>query len=313
MIRKNVTKVAFILLVLGTPSIGLTADSNKASASKTPSVESKGKVPDGKNASAGKSSQDQMADKRKLITREAMAVISETKNALKALDEGDKEGALKTLERATGKLELILVRDPKLALAPNNVSAATYDLYADIDKVKAARNEAEGFLEDGRVQEARQILETLRSETVISVSNIPLATYPDAIKKAVKLIDEGKQKEAKEALQTALNTLVITDTVIPLPAVAAQDLLNEAKKLSEKKDRSTDENKKMDDYLAKARTELEFAQALGYGTKQDFKDLYGELDVIKKKTTDGKSGKGFFDEIEASLTKVFKRSQPAQK
>jgi hypothetical protein len=313
MIRKNLTKVAFALLALGSPSIALTVDSNKASASKIPLAESKGKVSADKNASTGKSSQDQTAEKRKLITREAMAAISETKNALKALDDGDKDGALKALERATGKLELILVRDPKLALAPNNVSAATYSLYADIDKVNAARREAEGLLEDGQVQGARQILEALRSETVISVSNIPLATYPDAIKKAVKFIDDGKQKEAKETLQTALNTLVVTDTVIPLPVVTAQNLLKEAKKLSEKKDRSTDENKKMDGYLAKARTELEFAQALGYGTKQDFKDLYGELDVIKEKTATGKFGKDFFDEIEASLNKVFKRSQPAQK
>lgn len=313
MIWKKLTKVAFVLLALGIPSMALTADSNKASVAKTPSTASKGKMPTDKNVSTGKSSQDQTADKRKLITSEAMAAISETKNALKALDDGDKDEALKALERATGKLELILARDPKLALAPNNVSAATYDLYADIDKVEEARKEAEGLLADGQVQDARQILEALRSETVISVSNIPLATYPDAIKKAVKFIDDGKQKEAKETLQTALNTLVVTDTVIPLPVVTAQDLLKEAKKLSEKKDRSTDESKKMDGYLAKARTELEFAQALGYGTKQDFKDLYGELDVIKKKTTAGKSGIGFFEEIEASLAKVFKSSQTAKK
>lgn len=313
MIRKKLTKVAFVLLALGIPSMAFTADSNKVSVTKTPSMASKGKVATDKNASAGKSSQDQMADKRKLITSEAMAAISETKNALKALDDGDKDEALKALERATGKLELILARDPKLALAPNNVSAATYDLYADIGKVKEARKEAEGLLADGQVQDARQVLEALRSETVISVSNIPLATYPAAIKKAVKFIDDGKQKEAKETLQTALNTLVVTDTVIPLPVVTAQDLLKEAKKLSEKKDRSTDESKKMDGYLAKARTELEFAQALGYGTKKDFKDLYGELDVIKKKTTAGKSGIGFFNEIEASLEKVFKSRQTAHK
>jgi hypothetical protein len=37
----------------------------------------------------------------------------------------------------------------------------------------------------------------LASETVISTANIPLATYPDAIKEAVRLIDQNKTEEAK--------------------------------------------------------------------------------------------------------------------
>jgi hypothetical protein len=239
-----------------------------------------------------------------------MAAIDETRNALKCLDGNQKDNALQALEQATGKLDLILARDPKLALAPTRVDAVTYDVYADIDKVMAARKDAQALLTDGKVPEARQILDSLRSETVISVSNIPLATYPDAIKKAVKQIDDGKLEDAKETLQTALDTLVVTDTVVPLPVIAAQDVLKDAKKLSEKGDRSANENKKLGNLLAEARSKLEFAQALGYGTAGDFKDLYGELDVIKEKTDFGKSGKGFFDEVEASLAKLFKFPQP---
>ncbi|MGL1204106.1 YfdX family protein, partial [Vibrio parahaemolyticus] len=47
-----------------------------------------------------------------------MAAVSETGNALKALDEGKKDDALADLEKTTGKLELILARDPQLTLAP---------------------------------------------------------------------------------------------------------------------------------------------------------------------------------------------------
>ena len=139
---------------------------------------------------------------------------------------------------------------------------------------------------------AHHLLEGLASETVISVSNIPFATYSVAIKQAVKLIDDGKQDEAKRVLQTALNTLVITNITIPLPIVATQQLLQEAEKLAEKADRKEDENKRLTELLTVAHNNLEFAEALGYGTKKDFKDLYDQLDEIKDKTNGGKSGEG---------------------
>jgi hypothetical protein len=313
MILKNFKKLACLLLALGMPSIALTEDTGKVLAVKTPSVGPPMKVTPGTYADNKKRGQDQTGEKRKLITAEAVEAIRETQNALKALDDADKDGALKALERATGKLDLILARDPNLALAPNSVSEETYDLYADADKVRAARAQAEDLLVDGKIPEARQILDALRSETVISVSNIPLATYPDAIKKAVKFIDDGKLDKAKETLQTALDTLVVTDHIIPLPVVAAQDELSDAKKLSENGKRSADENKKLGELLSNARTHLEFAQALGYGTSQDFKDLYGELDTIKEKTLGGKSGIGFFQEIETSLDKVLESIQASNK
>jgi hypothetical protein len=90
----------------------------------------------------------------------------------------------------------------------------------------------------------------------------------------------------------------------------AQEQLIEAKKLAEKVSRTQDENKRLDTLLADAHTKLEFAQALGYGTKQDFKDLYAQLDEIKDKTSQGKSGTGFFAKIESSLASLVKSSQP---
>ena len=60
------------------------------------------------------------------------------------------------------------------------------------------------------------------------------------------------------------------------------------------------------------RTQLEFAEVLGYGTRKDFKDLYDQLDEIKEKTSGGKSGTGFFTKIKSSLSDMFKSSQPAE-
>lgn len=254
--------------------------------------------------------QDKTAEKRNAILVEATAAIRETENALKALAEKKSEDALAALERAAGKLEIILAREPELALAPSGVNVVTYDLLADIEAVKEVRDQVDDALDDGRVQEARRLIRNLASETVISTTNIPLATYPDAIKQAAKLIDESKLEKARAVLLTALNTLVVTDVVIPLPVVTAENLLKEAETLTEKEDRSEEENEKLAALLEEARMELKFAQVLGYGSRDDFENLYEQLDQIADKTEGGKSGTGFFDKIKGFLADSVGSSQP---
>lgn len=254
--------------------------------------------------------QEQTSEKRDQILQEASDAIGETQKALKALDEEAPEKALSALERAAGKLEIILAREPELALAPSDVSAVTIDVLADLDSIDALREAAEDALEDGRLQDARRLIEDLASETAINVTNIPLATYPDAIRRAVKLVDANKFEQAKSVLQTALNTLVVTRTIIPLPIVTAEELLAQAQTLAEKSDRSEAENEQLEKHLADARKELRFAQALGYGSERDFENLHAELDLIKKRTDDGKSGKGFFAEIWNKLEDLVATSQP---
>jgi hypothetical protein len=279
-----------------------------------PSLAANENAPSSKSdAQVQQNTHDETTQKRKQIVSEAVSAITETGNALNALDEGKTKDALSALERATGKLELILARDPKLALAPTSVSAVTYDVYGSADAVKKAGLEAEDFLEEGKVQEARHILKGLASETVISTANIPLATYPAAIKEAVRLIDQNKTEEAKAVLQTALNTLVITDAIVPLPVVRAREFLKEAETLSEKTERTAEDNQRLTTLLDASRKEIEMAQALGYGTKKDFDTFYKELALIEEKTSGGKSGSGFFESIKTSMTSMFDDSQHEDK
>ena len=246
---------------------------------------------------------DQAAEKRKKITADAVAAVNETKNALKLLDEKKMEEALATLEKATGKLELILARDPTLALAPVDVEVVTYDLLANLDTVKAIIHDAENYLEDGEIQKARPLVASLASEMVFRTTSIPLATYPDAIKAIAPLIDDGKLDEAKAGLQAALNTLVITkDDVIPLPVLRAENLLKNAEALSENEERTVKDNETLAKQLEEARTQLKMAELLGYGTKKSFKPMYEQLDQIEQKTAGGKGGKGWFDKIKQQMS-----------
>jgi len=247
----------------------------------------------------------QAAENRKKITKDAISAVQESKNALKLLDENKVDEALAALERVTGKLELIIARDPKLAFAPIDVAVNSYDLIALPETVKKVVEQAENHLEEYEVQAARKLLENLVSEIVISTTSIPLATYPQAIKATVPLIDEGKINEAKQDLQLALNTLVVTDRVIPLPVLRAETLLKDAEELSEKKERSEGDNENLESIFTEIQTQLEMAELLGYGKKSDFKTINEELEKIKRKLDGNKSGTGWYDKVKKQISDLF--------
>ncbi|MBF0420997.1 MAG: YfdX family protein [Magnetococcales bacterium] len=256
-------------------------------------------------ASVDNESSDEAIEKRKKILGEATIALKETEEALKALGEKKTNEALAALEKVTGKLELILARDPGLALAPVDTSVVTYDLLANVDTVKAMIHDAKNYLEGGEVQKARPILQNLASEIVYQTRSIPLATYPLAIKAVVPLIDKGEIDQARVALQNALNTLVVTtDKVIPLPKLRAEHLMKKAEELSKKENRTKDENKDLDGILTEVRNQLKMAELLGYGDKESYKFLYAQLDEINTKTADNKSGEGWFDRIKKKVSSM---------
>ena len=243
-------------------------------------------------------------EKRQEIISEAVGALQETFNALKALEAGKKEEALKALANATGKIELVVARDPKLAFAPVDVSMTTFDVLATAQDVTMARKEVMRLLKEGNLPAARELLNSLRSEVVVSVAAIPLATYPDAIKAVTPLIDQGKVEEAKAALEVALSTLVVTRHVIPLPLLRVDEALVIAEVLAEKKDRDEKENQALENALDAAVEQLKLAEALGYGTHADYEVLQDQIREIREKVSGGKSGTGFFEKLKQSLLEL---------
>lgn len=244
------------------------------------------------------------AEKHKKLVKDAVSALAETKQALSLLEEKKTEEALEALAKVTGKLELVVAREPMLVLAPIDVSIASYDLLASADTVNTVVDAAKELLDDGEVQLARPLLKELASEMVISTTNIPLASYPDAIKAVTPLIDAGKIDEAKTALHMALSTLVVTNEVIPLPTLRAQVLLANAEELAQKTERTDEENDTLSKQLKSARDQLKLAEALGYGNKKSYKPMYKEIEKIEKQSSKGKEGKGWFDKIKTQLNNL---------
>ena len=101
--------------------------------------------------------------------------------------------------------------------------------------------------------------------------------------------------------------MVVDTYVVALPRLRAEALLQQAEQLATKSNRTQDDNRKVRLFLDATRTEIQLAEALGYGTKDSYKPLYAQLDDIQKKTENGESDKGLFARMEQSL-KNFKFS-----
>ena len=293
-------------MLLSFAALGILTNSMFAEGSSLPTnPQSRSSTAEGVQSQVESKQAEKATQLRKKLLAEAALAIDDTKKALAFLDKKNSKEALAALERVTGKLELIISREPGLALAPIDMNVAVQDLLADPDTVKVILKEARDLLGDGEVQKARPLLANLSSEMVFSTINIPLATYPQAIKAVARLIDENKLNEAKTALEAALSTLIVTDVIIPLPVVRAELLLKEAEKLAENSSRSEKDNESLSNQLSEARKQVRLAEVLGYGQKKTYKPIYEQIDQIEKKSRGGKSGRGWFDNIKKKVSELF--------
>ena len=275
---------------------------------------------DGQEASASATDTDQAAggataeDQAQLgaLLEEAVSALNETQGAINAIDAGNNQEAIDALARATGKLEIILAREPNLALAPVANSVIEHDVLATPGDVTALVDRIKDLTDDGRLQEARRLMEGLASEMVIRTSNLPLGTYPDAIKRAAALLDEQKPQEAKLVLLNALSTIVVTETIIPLPIVRAEASVEAARVVAAKNNRTQEDNQAIAAELQKAREQIEMAQALGYATKKDLDDLQDAIKELERETGEGNAADRFFERIKGLFGKARDAVQPTK-
>ena len=144
----------------------------------------------------------QIAAKRRTLVAEAMSAVQETEAALASLAAGKSDDAIAALERATGKLDIVLAADPNLALAPVDVRATVHDVIATPEAVTALRQRAEAALDNGRLQDARHMIADLASEHVISVTSLPLPLVrAEALLDSARPLAEKAQRATGESDQ----------------------------------------------------------------------------------------------------------------
>lgn len=204
------------------------------------------------------------------LDAEAAAVVRETEAAMRSLMAGDRTAALAALERATGKANLLLARNPATALIPAAVEVEVIDAApADAEAIARIRRAAQAAMLAGDYAGARALLDALRSEIRVRTYNLPLATYPEALTTAARLVDQQRMPEAAAVLARARDTVVIVDAATPIPLIAAQHALEAAEAAS-------DRNQKLAG-LEAARAALERAEALGYAEPAVRKALLADV------------------------------------
>ncbi len=253
------------------------------------------------SAGAVKSAKSAAKERQVEVVKEAVDALLLTQKVLAALEKQEIKEAKSSLEKAIGKLEVVLAHPDAPALLPIDSSIVASEFTGDLKTIKSALKMTKELIEDGKVQEARRLLDTLQSEIDIVTVSLPLISYPQALKLAAKYLNEGKAKEAKEVLEMALSTLVRSEVVIPLPLLKAEALIGAASRIAKK------EKEQALKHLEEARKQLKIAEALGYTSESDttYRVLDEAITSIEKEIRGKNRAEKLFEELMEKL-KEFK-------
>lgn len=247
------------------------------------------------------------------LDRDAIAALEETRNAINAIDQENTQETIQSLERATGKLDILLARYPELALVPVSTQITIIDLAPrDFDLIEPIRDEAKRAVNEEDFPTGRALLHNLVSEIRTSTVNLPLETYPDAIKEAARLLHQGRTDEARAVMQLALSTLVVTEQSRPIPLINALTELAAAIALAAQgQDQQNQDQQNRDQVLRlleDARTQLKLARELGYARRDpEYKELDRAIRDIERQIRAKEKTESPFAKLREKFSSFFNR------
>jgi hypothetical protein len=240
---------------------------------------------------------------KKGLDQEAIVAINDTKKAIDAIAAKKSDQALAAIEDATGKLNILLARNPANAFIPVSLAVDIIDVAPhDTKLIRQVASDASAAVGAKDYPSARVLLYSLTSEIRSRTFNLPLATYPDALKEAARLLDQKKDQDASNVLLTALNTLVVVDKVTPLPLILSREALRAAKEDSQK-DKSTAQI-----LVQTAKNELERSKELGYAAHApEYDALNADITSLEKQLKGNQDATAVFAKLEDKLSGFLKR------
>jgi hypothetical protein len=243
------------------------------------------------------------------LDQDAVAAIDQTWAAIDAIAADKKSDAFAAIEAATGKINILLARNAAAALIPVASEVQVVDA-APLDE-KAIQTLNHGLAAAVKAQDypaARLILYSLTSEIRVRIYNLPLATYPAALKDAARLLDQGKNDQASEVLLTALNTLAIIEKITPIPVVLARSAIAAAQEQSQK-DKSAAQT-----LLATATNQLQRCQELGYAADApEYAALNANLAQLEKELKGNGDTGSLFSKLKDEMSSLFNRQSDQER
>jgi hypothetical protein len=252
--------------------------------------------------------QQQEQQAQQSVNKDAVAALQETQKAISAISANKTSEALTAIEQANGKINILLARNPSSALIPVSVEVDVIDnAPRDSKAVLELATNAAKAMDDDNYPAARVLLDALRSEIRDRTYHLPLATYPDALKEAARLLDQKKNDEAKVVLLTALNTLVAIDKVTPIPLLLARTALNGAQ-VESQKDKAAAQK-----LLEAAKAEVLRAKQLGYAGKDpEYVALNNDISNLEKQLKGGGEIASLFNRLKEKLAAFTNRQSSQQ-
>ncbi|QOR61582.1 YfdX family protein [Sulfurovum sp. ST-21] len=235
---------------------------------------------------------------QKKLAAEAIESLKFAQRAVIDLEHKDAKKATEDLEKALGKLEVILAAKDAPKLLPVNNLIRVQEFVGTAKDVDITLKRVKKMLDDGKVQEARALMIPLVSEIDITVLSLPLASYPDALKLAAQYVHDNKPEKAKEVLYIALSTFTEVTEIVPIPLLESADLINAASRIAkEDKERALK-------YLDAASDALDVAEKLGYVSESatTYKMLHEKIKEVQKEI----KGKNKAEKLFESLTEKLK-------
>lgn len=237
------------------------------------------------------------------LDQEAITAVSQTQKAVDAIAAGKTDEALAAIEQATGKINILLARNPANALIPVDLNVELIDTAPrNSQAVLDIAKDASRALDEKDYPAARALLFSLMSEIRVRTYNVPLATYPQALQEAARLLDQKATNDATSILLTALDTLVVVDHVTPVPLLLARESITQAQTKSQQ-----DKNGAQV-LLEVAKKEVARARELGYAAKdQEYEALNRQISTLEKQLKGPEDATVAFSKLKEKLSAFLKR------
>jgi hypothetical protein len=240
------------------------------------------------------------AEAEKTLDKRAAAAIEETRKAVQAIAANNVDEARAAIESATEKTNLLLSQNSVTAAIPSNVEVQVFDLApGDPSSIMDIAKDVSLAVDNKDFPTARVLLHSLMSEVRIRSYNLPLATFPFALKEATRLLDQKKMREANAVLLTALHTLVVIDRVSSIPLLLAREDISKAQKETDKV--------KARMLLEQARTQIQRSRNLGYAGKDPmYVALSDQIDDLEKRLKGGGELGEFYNRLKERISNFLK-------
>ncbi|MCU1316526.1 MAG: hypothetical protein JWN63_1848 [Candidatus Acidoferrum typicum] len=256
-----------------------------------------------------KQRQQAQQEGEKSLDKDAIAAIEETNKALSAIAANKSDEARAAIERATGKIEILVARNSATALIPVGLQVDVIDAAPQDSKAisELAKN-ASRAVDAKDYPTARLVLHSLTSEIRVRTYSLPLISYPVALTEAARLLDQQKTQDANAVLLEALNTLAVIDRVTPLPLVLARAAIDQAREQS-LKDKAMAQT-----FLETAKKQLQRSKDLGYaGGDPEYTALNSDISNLEKQLKGKEDATSVFAKLEDKFSAFLKRQSDRER